>query len=383
MPTDNCNRLFILSIFDKNGIVDDYVFCVINFIRAHVRKIIVVINGVINSYYSERLNEVADIVLVRENKGFDAGAYHHVLVDILEENEIRRYDEIILCNDTFYGPFNGFDSMFGKMDKEECDFWGISGYFYELFPHIQSYFLVFRKKIIEDGSLIHYFRDYIDPETLCLNDVYAQFEKGLFDYLVRIKKRKYAVYTKPQSYSIYDSAVYHLRENGLPIIKKKCFDVSKYSINDILCSLKFIKKKSDYDIDLIISSVKRLYGLCISYDDIDKSRDDKLSLKKEVLYPLNSIEDIEEFINNDFFYIYGAGMFGCQLYWRIGLNNSRFLGFIVSDPKDAGGMKYGYKIKCVTDVKDLDRKIIIATNPKTADEIEAKFSNKENLMRIY
>ncbi len=56
-------------------------------------------------------------------------------------------------------------------------------------PVIQSYFLAFNKSIIQDDKFFKYWQDNIDEHTHCLEDVYAQFETGLFYYLTQLEKR--------------------------------------------------------------------------------------------------------------------------------------------------------------------------------------------------
>lgn len=57
-------------------------------------------------------------MVVRENAGYDAGAYKFAIFKYLKIEEIRQYEELILCNDTFIGPFVPLKDIFDTMAKE-------------------------------------------------------------------------------------------------------------------------------------------------------------------------------------------------------------------------------------------------------------------------
>ena len=56
-------------------------------------------------FFSRYTNEI----IIRENSGFNAGAYADVIVKVLDD-EIRDWDELVLCNDIFFGPWLSYVS---------------------------------------------------------------------------------------------------------------------------------------------------------------------------------------------------------------------------------------------------------------------------------
>ena len=385
MPGRNLNTLCIFCLYDKEGVVDDYVFCLIKELRTYSTRLFVVVNGSIQRPYRELIIELSDDYLERDNQGFDAGAYYDVLLNEIMRDELERYNEIILCNDTFFGFFGGLEKVFSEMDQRECDFWGLSGHIQSLFPYIQSYFMVFRKGIIKENLLVSYFEKYVDSTSDNLNDVYAQFEKGIFDYLTRKKGKRYSIYVEPQEYSVYNSAIYYLSEKGLPILKTKVFDSSKYpSLYHMRCCIKYVLHYTSYNVDYILRHIKRKYNIEFTQDEIESVDLTKLPEKYKIFEPRNSAEEILNFVGNDRFYIYGTGMFGSMLYWRIGLNNPMFLGFIVSDYQFCDEAKYEHRIYKFSEIEDVvSAKIVIATNAEIAKEIIKQFPNRNNLIQIY
>lgn len=60
----------------------------------------------------------------------------------LFENPV--YDELVLMNDSVYGPFKDLKDFLKP--SSSADFWGMTDS-YMMFPHLQSYFLVFKKNV--------------------------------------------------------------------------------------------------------------------------------------------------------------------------------------------------------------------------------------------
>ena len=98
------NRLAIFVFYDEDGIVDKYVEYLLLNLAKQVQRTIVVVNGKINDISRKKLEVYTPEIYIRENKGYDAGAYKDILTKYLSLNEIKQFDEIVLLNDTFYGP---------------------------------------------------------------------------------------------------------------------------------------------------------------------------------------------------------------------------------------------------------------------------------------
>ena len=116
-------RLCIFSIYDPEGQVDEYIYYWLQEFRKVCKYVIVVSNGHLKQGHF--LEQYAEQIIERVNMGFDGGAYADVLTNHLSYMRIQKFDEIILCNDTCYGPFISMADIFDEMDSRENDFWGI------------------------------------------------------------------------------------------------------------------------------------------------------------------------------------------------------------------------------------------------------------------
>ena len=182
----NLTRLAIFVFYDPQGTVDRYVTYLLEALRPNVTRLVVVSNTELDSSNRERLERCCDDLFVRENRGLDAAAFKQGLVSFCGWEEVRKYDEVVLLNDTFFGPITSFDAMFFDMASRAVDFWGMAaGYStenterkvkYGFAPeHIQSYFIVFRQSMVQSQAFYDYWQGYDDSMNTYL-DVVTEHE---------------------------------------------------------------------------------------------------------------------------------------------------------------------------------------------------------------
>lgn len=351
-------------------------------------RLVVVVNGRLDMRGKGIFSEFTDEVFVRENTGYDAGAYRYILAYKLKKEELDAYEEVVLCNDTFFGPVEPFERIFDQMECSDCDFWGLYGYFDVVFTHIQSYFLVFRKPILEKGLLTEYFREYIDETTVSLREVYGQFELGLFDFLVRQKGMRYDCYARRAHVNVYSSSYLCMKEYGLPIVKKKVFSDLKENSDNVWCTLSYIKYETDYDVGLILDYLYHACKITVQEQEIKRPGAYGIPVPKSYPRAVNGEKQIEEFLYGSTFYIYGAGDNGSKAYWRFAREMSGFLGFLVSDGMtESEHMLYGYPVRQVSQSGFIPSdKILVATEKQYADEIMKSLHNviiRSQALRIF
>jgi len=177
-PKDG-RRVLIYVVYDRRGDVEGYIEYALDSLREHVDTVIAVVNGTLTADGRAVLARAADRVIERENRGFDIWGYKEGL-DALGA-EATEYDEIILANDTWYGPVRSFSPIFDRMDASPLHFWGMTDHVRVepnpftntdyLAYHLQSYWLVVRKEMFQSTEWTDYWRDlpamdsYIDAVT--------------------------------------------------------------------------------------------------------------------------------------------------------------------------------------------------------------------------
>jgi lipopolysaccharide biosynthesis protein len=174
----SCNRLCVFVHFDKDNLVDDYVYEYLRGLRQVASKIIFVTTSKIADFSLVSLEKLCDQVIVRENIGYDFFSWKTGLNSM----NIDKFDEIILANDSCYGPLFSLENVFNKMSQKKCDFWGIT-YNLQIQYHLQSYFLVFRKSVVQSEIFDKFWSEMKIIENK--SEIIQNYEVGLSQQLIQ------------------------------------------------------------------------------------------------------------------------------------------------------------------------------------------------------
>jgi len=280
-------RAVILVHYDKDDLVDDYVYNYLDALRLSTEHLVFVSTARLEHVHIEKLNTYCDKVIVRENIGYDFMSYKIGL----ESFNYTEYDEVLICNDSVYGPLYPLEKIFTSMQSQKCDFWGITdntdmGY------HIQSYFILFKKPILQSESFKNFWQNV---EILYNKDeIIQRYEVGISQMLIKAgfspsisthfqptQMQKISIYLRkftPQKifkkfYSILsgkakiirigkiNSAHYFWKEllfsGDVPFIKIELLRDNPMKVN-IEDFEKIITQISDYDINLIKNHLDRM-----------------------------------------------------------------------------------------------------------------------------
>ena len=140
------NRLVVMSHFDATGGLASHTRRHIDSWDGVASKLVFVSTSPLDDESRFWLQERA-IVIERENVGYDFMSYKTGLDSVQDSHS---FDEIVICNDSFVGPLTSYRQIFDEMESRNFDFWGITKS-KALSPHVQSYFVVFRKAVIESA----------------------------------------------------------------------------------------------------------------------------------------------------------------------------------------------------------------------------------------
>ncbi|GHU78225.1 hypothetical protein FACS1894188_13260 [Clostridia bacterium] len=93
-------RAAIYVIYDKDGVLSEYREYFLKELKKVTNRIVVVANGILNPESRDKLYEITDDFFVRENSGYDSGAFRAGMNYISWDTLQNEYDELILCNDS-------------------------------------------------------------------------------------------------------------------------------------------------------------------------------------------------------------------------------------------------------------------------------------------
>lgn len=296
------NRIAIFCFYDKNGVVDSYVEYLLSQMSLCVKKLVIVINGECDKDSFDLFKKYTEFVFIRENKGYDGGAYKDTILKYLKDEDWSSWDELVLLNDTFYGPLYPWKKIFTKMKNVDADFWGLSRcagidrYTKKgrvcLPEHIQSFFIVCNKSILNTAAFIEFWKGLEYPRNY--DEAIEWFEVGFSTFFKQrgFKSSSYLEEVNPDLQLEHNQVIFLekpgrlVKELAFPIIKKKA--MSLYCFNEAIDAYTYVKNNTQYDISMILQNLKRL----------DEAKEIK---------PLSPILLEEFYKSHNRIYIYGRG----------------------------------------------------------------------------
>lgn len=137
------SRLVVLASYDPAGELAPQLRQQILAWQGQAQRLIVVCAGALQPDARRWISEHAELI-ERENVGYDFASYRAGLDAVAD---LSQFDDVVLCNDSFVGPLRPFAQIFAEMAERRVDFWGITAS-RRIEPHLQSYFLVFRRWVV-------------------------------------------------------------------------------------------------------------------------------------------------------------------------------------------------------------------------------------------
>lgn len=371
-------RLAIVSVFDTSGFIYEYLIFFLKEICKIADEIYIIVNGKLSKEgYKKLLNINICKIYKRKNKGFDAAGYKYCFENTDFSDKINDFDEMILLNDTCFGPFVSFETIFNKMDNRKLDFWGIDFFDNNLYHFLMSNFLVFKKSVINE--VIDYFKKSISYDAKDKHEVCMKFERGLFRNLER-KGYLFGSYVLHNSLDPYASPDILIEKFSEPFLKKRSFFINNDGyIENLMRAIALIRGKQ-YPCEYILEYLKDKKVI------IKEILDEKVYISEKKEYKLYGVTE-QELIKfakcYSSVYIYGNGNLGQDIadFYSKEIENIR--GFVVSDDmfvSQTVNQIPVYKISQVLSEGNIG--FIVCVGEKNIKEIKKKYGYKENFLYI-
>ena len=360
-------RIGIFVFYDGKGTVDEYKIYLLKSLQPFLSDLIIVVNGFIENAGLEKLYEYTEYIYIRENRGNDCGAYKEVLINKYKEIEWLQYDEIILFNDTFYGPIIPWENIFNEMSSEKLDFWGLSrkkgGTMIDgtvIANHIQSFFLVIGRSMFCTPQWIRFWEELEYPNSYW--DTVKNFEIRFtqffavcgFRFSSWLDQNGGGQYMEDGMDSPYIAFAYDIvAQCSFPVVKYRALSLTNYRNASLL--LNYIRKDTDYDEKLISRHLERME-------------------KENRLKPFG-IAQLEDFVaTHQKIYIFGHGQYGRGLADYFEARGWRMSGFVVSNPENEEeiGLENAHIERSDGIVVALAEKFVREVRTKLEERFEAK-----------
>lgn len=355
--------------YSPYGKLEDFKKKIIVSLCEYAHSLILVLNSNVAEEDCLWLKCVCSKVIVRENIGYDAGAYK----DVLEKEKLGEYDELLLLNDTFYGFFYPLSFFFDKVQQvDKVDFWGLTRHpngicegGYSIGSHIQAYFLLIRKRMLHSKEFAFFWKELKYP--LSYGEAVKNFEVS-FTTFFQDRGFRGAAYSDLQllgiedEYNINPYITYPDRliaELKCPILKRKscfCENIGAWKAVD------YIAKNRLYDVQVIFEQVLREYesSSMVSYFNLFK---------------------MESFLKKfHTLYIYGKGKYAAAIYAYLDVRKIPIYKFIVSKKEDKTEDN-------VIELSELEPNstvgIIVALKPQFTQEVLENLQKKVSVEQLF
>lgn len=300
-------RLILYFMYDKDGIIDDYVIYMLESLKKVSDEILVINNGTLSEKGKDKLNKISVKIIERANEGYDVWAYKTGLEHYGWE-ALEQFDEVVMMNFTIMGPVFPLEEMFDTMNRKDLDFWGITKFHeysagdpfgtisYGYIPeHIQSHFIAVRKNFLKTED----FKNYWDNMPMVHDYTEAVgFHEAIFTKKFADMGYQWDVYSElPDDFShngIICAPKELLEQTRCPIFKRRSFMQDYGNMVDETYGqptvelYNFIRDYTDYNTDLIWDNILRLENLAVV----------KKNMQFNYILPTNQSPDISEILHN-------------------------------------------------------------------------------------
>lgn len=230
-------RLLAFVHFDRSDRLSNKDNTTLKIFSEFCDTILFVSNSKLSEEDQRKVAKYTNHILLRDNTGYDFGAWRDILKQYGRENA-EKYDELILLNNSCLPPVFDIREMFFEMESKSLDFWGdkVSPYSSDgsyiqekcIYEHLQSYFMVFENKVIKSDVFWKFWDEVQDYNSL--KEVIAHCETKLtkrlgdagFTYEPYIRE-SYYISRFLNNYAVpYEKPVSLLLLKD-PLVKKKCY----------------------------------------------------------------------------------------------------------------------------------------------------------------
>lgn len=363
-------RISIFVVYDKDEVIDRSVEYYVDMLSRTIDRLIIIVIGNLKIEEINKLKRYTLEIYFKQNEGFDMAAYKYALSEVISVDELQEYDELVLSNDTNFGPFIPFEDIFSKMELIECDFWGTCLIDIPLKKHLQSDFRAFRRNTFQ--HVVDYFQKYVTGRESKYEA--STFHEVAFYRNMIVSGYKGAAYIKNSKYDTYYSPYQMLTEFAYPFMKKRGFDKYSENAGNFCLALNYLKEKHTYDISCIYDTVLRKYGIGLDVSSFHGRSIDFGYIEEDVL---------EQFCNrHEKIYIYGAGMLAKDFYAYYYDLFANIKAFIVSEMQEKYSFM-GHKVISIQELTDRNAGIVVCMNYKNSSEVRLLLKEFKNVLYLW
>lgn len=232
-------RAAIVSCYFSGGTIPETLMILLRGIREVADNIILIGDCPIFPAELGKLDGLVFHAEFHRHYQYDFGSYKKGLEFVRKTGLLKdgSTDELLMLNDSCFGPVYPFSEAFQNMAKEPCDFWGMTGFRGEEYDHhLCSYFLAFRKPVFENADLDEFFERV--QGNFDRFKVISKLETKLTRFL-ELRGFFWQTYRDNRIRSLFFYPLTALKEYRIPLLKKKSF--SGIALEDLNETLEIVR----------------------------------------------------------------------------------------------------------------------------------------------
>lgn len=265
-------RIIFFAGFDANNTLQAHVKNYIESLSLH-GDVYFFCDNPLPAQEREKLDGIATICGAERHHRYDFGSWANISQSI-GWDIINQYDELIITNDSVYGPIHDLDAVFQTMERRPCDFWGLTSSS-EIQFHIQSYFVAFRSTVLRNLNF-QKFWNKIEVESDYFNIV-EKYEIGLTQMLLSegFQCESYIENRIQENLTRFPLSL--IRDHHFPFIKVKCFTDPYIGSKEDLPQLITYLQTNQPD---ILHAIAQHHGASFLKDAVEKQKEEPPFFRK-------------------------------------------------------------------------------------------------------
>ncbi|MFQ6777160.1 rhamnan synthesis F family protein [Cereibacter sphaeroides] len=240
-------RVAVFASYTGDGILPPQVVPYLEGLKPLTDAIIVVCDNDLKPSEVAKLSGLAAHVITGRHGEYDFGSYKRGVAWLDKAGLLTTADDLILCNDSCYGPIGSFAPMFAEMEAKGLDVWGATDS-REIDYHLQSYFVVLTRKAFSSEA----FRTFISrvEKQPNVQEVIRKYEIGMTQTLVKAGFRSGAMISNklvgvhendPTTRNLTALPLYAINQ-GLPLLKVKALLQPAMNLNGTCETLDWLEQ---------------------------------------------------------------------------------------------------------------------------------------------
>ena len=238
-------KICLIAGFDKNNIIQDYVVFLVQEL-SKISDVYYFADGNMSDTELSKIKAYTKFAQSLPHTGKDFGSWQY-LIHYIGWKTLLTYDEMIICNDSIYGPMTNIEDIFDYMELRSYDFWGLTENYNSNY-YLDSYFMVFNQNVMRNCKFQEFWKNII-PETgkKTYETVLTPFltELGFVgnSYIKNYKKEDQLAYP-----------LHLLKHNKMPFIRVKSLKNPDENLKEPVFYIDSkIKQKTGYNTNMIKS----------------------------------------------------------------------------------------------------------------------------------